>query len=216
MNRAFTLPSSLYAILDPTQSRGRPFLSVLNNLLEGGTAVVQLRAKEIAAREFLRLAVETRRHTSTAGCLFIVNDRVDIALASGADGVHLGQEDLPLAVARRLMGGKFIGISTHDLAQAMDAEQGGADYIGFGPIFGTPTKPTGYSPRGLPMLQEIRKAVKVPIVAIGGITDKSAGEVWEAGADAVAMISNLMGAEDIAGKVRRILALRQASSASSS
>ena len=177
--------------------------------------MIQLRAKGIPSREFFRLAVETRRHTSTAGCLFIVNDRVDIALISGADGVHLGKGDLPLAAARRLMGGRCIGISTHDPAQAKEAERGGADYIGFGPIFGTTTKSTGYPPRGLPMLQEIRKAVKLPIVAIGGISEQNAGMVWAAGADSVAMIGDLLGAEDIKGKVRRILALRQASSASS-
>ena len=215
MSKAFIPPHSLYAILDLDQSRETPFPSVLSALLKGGATMIQLRAKEIPSRELFRLAMETRRHTSAAGCLFIINDRVDIALLTGADGVHLGQGDLPLAEARRLMGRRCIGISTHDLAQAKEAERGGADYIGFGPIFGTTTKPTGYLPRGLPMLREIRKAVKLPIVAIGGISEQNTRMVWEAGADSVAMIGDLMGAENISEKVKRILALCQAPSASS-
>lgn len=164
----------------------------------------------MGSNEFFHSAREMRQLTRRGGYLFIVNDRVDIALASQADGVHLGQEDLPLGVARKLIGReKIIGISTHDLSQAEEAERGGADYIGFGPIFGTTTKNTGYSPRGLAMLREIRKAVKIPIVAIGGITENNVTQVWEAGADAAAMISALMGAEDVAEKVRRILNLRQ-------
>ncbi len=166
----------------------------------------------MAAKELFSLAREVRQMTRAAGCRFIVNDRVDIALATQADGVHLGQEDLPLEVARKLMGReKIIGISTHDLAQAREAERGGADYIGFGPIFGTATKDTGYSSRGLAMLREVRQAVKIPIVAIGGVTEQNVTQVWEAGADAVAIISDLMGADDVAVKVRRILSLHRAS-----
>ncbi|MGH7830683.1 MAG: thiamine phosphate synthase [Candidatus Binatia bacterium] len=203
------LPSPLYAILDPTQTKGRPPVSILSALLVGGAAIVQLRAKEMPPNEFFRLAQEVREHTRSSGCLFIVNDRVDIALASQADGVHLGQDDLPLRVARKLMGKKIVGISTHDLEQAVEAEKGGADYIGFGPIFGTATKQTGYSARGLAMLREVRKAVKLPIVAIGGVTEENVTQVWQAGAVSAAMISDLMAAEDVAEKVRRILALRQ-------
>lgn len=204
------LPSALYAIVDPTQSRGRPLNSILQDLLKGGALWIQLRAKETTSNEFFQLARAARQLTREAGALFIVNDRVDIAQATQADGVHLGQDDLPLGVARRLIREKIIGISTHDLAQAQEAERGGANYIGFGPIFGTATKETGYSGRGLTMLREIRRAVKVPIVAIGGITENNVTQVWEAGADAAAMISDLMGAEDVVSKVRRILSLRQA------
>lgn len=206
-----SLPSPLYAVLDPSQAKGRPLTSVLEALLQGNTRLLQLRAKEMAAKELFSLAKEARQMTRSAGCRFIVNDRVDIALAAEADGVHLGQEDLPLEVARKLMGReKIIGISTHDLAQAREAERGGADYIGFGPIFGSATKDTGYSPRGLAMLREVRQTVKIPIVAIGGITENNVTQVWEAGAAAAAIISDLMGADDVAGKVKRILALRQA------
>ncbi len=173
--------------------------------------MIQLRVKDKTANEFLQLAVELRKQTSQAGCLLIVNDRVDIALACGADGVHLGQDDLPLAAAKRIMGNRLIGISTHTLEQAKEAERGGAHYIGFGPIFGSMTKETGYSPRGLPMLQEIRRAVRLPIVAIGGITETNVKEVWRAGAHGAAMISDLIAAKDIVEKVRRVLAQAQSS-----
>ena len=203
------LPSPLYAILDPGQSKGRPAIRILADLLNGGAKLLQLRAKEMTSNEFYRLAIEARELTRQAGCLLIINDRVDIAMASQADGVHLGQEDLPLETARRLMGRtRLIGISTHDLRQAQDAEGADADYIGFGPIFGTSTKETGYSARGTAMLKEIRKAVKIPIVAIGGITEDNVTQVWDAGADTAAIISDIMRTEDVADKVRRILALR--------
>ena len=163
----------LYAILDPEQTRGRPAELVLRQLLEGGVKILQLRVKSMAPREFLTLAHQARAQTRAAGCQLIVNDRIDIALACHANGVHLGQEDLPLAVGRKLMGEKIIGISTHDVEQAKVAERNGADYIGFGPMFGTQTKATGYSARGVEMLKQIRAAVKIPIVAIGGITEQN-------------------------------------------
>ncbi len=215
MSSSFRLPSPLYTIFDPSQNTHSPPLSVVHHLLKGGSSLIQLRIKEKPANEFLQLAVEIRRLTSQAGCLLIVNDRVDIALACGADGVHLGQEDLPLAAAKRIMGNRFIGISTHTLEQAKEAERGRAHYIGFGPIFGSMTKETGYAPRGLPMLQEIRRAVRLPIVAIGGITETNVKEVWQAGAHGAAMISDLIAEKDIAEKVRRVLAQTQSSSASS-
>ncbi len=215
MTRAFTLPSRLYGIYDPTQSGGRHLNKVLKDLITGGGRVVQLRFKELPAKEFLDLALEAKRETARVGCLLIVNDRVDVAMAAGADGVHLGQEDLPLAAARRIMGRKIIGISTHNLSQALEAQQGGADYIGFGPILGTRTKQTGYAPRGLDMLREVRRAVSLPIVAIGGLSEENVREVWQAGADAVAMISSLLRAKDISEATQRILALAQPSSASS-
>jgi thiamine-phosphate pyrophosphorylase len=203
-------PPPLYAILDPEQSKGRANETVLRELLEGGIKLLQLRAKAMTAGDFLQLASVTRRLTRSYGCRLIVNDRVDIALACEADGVHLGQEDLPLHAARKLMGDKMIGVSTHELEQAREAERDGADYIGFGPMFGTTTKATGYSARGLEMLRRVRAAVKIPIVAIGGITEANVAEVWQAGADSAAIISDLLGVADVPDKVKRILALRQA------
>ena len=205
--RVFSSP--LYAVLDVEQLKGRSLGAVLEGLLQGGVSIVQLRAKALPAGEFLGLAREARRQTRVHNCLLIINDRVDIALAARADGVHLGQDDLPLAVARRLMGANLVGISTHDVEQARAAESGGADYIGFGPIFGTRTKETGYAPRGLAMLREVRQAVKIPLVAIGGITETNVTQVWQSGADACAMISDLLRAEDIAAKVGRILSLHR-------
>ena len=201
--------SPLYAILDPEQTKGRSAAIMLQELLVGGTRILQLRAKALSARDFLQLARETRTLTQAHGCCLIINDRVDIALASDADGVHLGQDDLPLHAVRKLMSGKIIGISTHDIEQAKEAERAGADYIGFGPMFGTTTKDTGYTARGLDTLRQVRAAVRIPIVAIGGITESNVKDVWEAGADSAAIISDILGAEDVAEKVRRILALRQ-------
>lgn len=204
------LPSPLYPILDAGQSQGRSLESVLKGLIKGGALVLQLRAKELAAKDFLEVGRMVRARTHPAGCLFIVNDRIDIALAADANGVHLGQKDLPLSVARRLMGKeKIIGISTHDLAQAEEAEREGADYIGFGPVFATATKDTGYAARGIEMLRGICQAVRIPVVAIGGISEANVKQVWEAGAQGAAMISDLMRADDVTAKVRRILALHE-------
>jgi thiamine-phosphate pyrophosphorylase len=198
----------LYAILDPEQTKGRSPESLLRELLEGGVTILQLRVKTMAPSEFFELAQRVRSGTKAQGCKLIVNDRVDIALACDADGVHLGQEDLPLASGRKLMGDRIIGVSTHDIAQAKEAEQNGADYIGFGPMFGTTTKATGYSARGVDMLRQIRAAVKLPIVAIGGINEQNVREVWQAGADSAAIISDILGADEVAAKVSRILESR--------
>jgi thiamine-phosphate pyrophosphorylase len=197
----------LYAILDPEHTRGRDCDAVLAELLSAGVALLQLRVKALPAGDFLALARRARAETRARGCVLIVNDRIDIALACDADGVHLGQDDLPLAAGRKLMGDKIVGISTHDLEQAREAERNGADYIGFGPLFGTATKATGYSARGLDMLRQIRAAVKIPIVAIGGIHQQNVRQVWDAGADSAAIISDILGADDIAAQTRRILSL---------
>ncbi len=199
------LPSRLYAIVDTAQTGGRPLDSVVDAMLAGGVAVLQLRVKDPPADEFLRMALTLRERTARAGCLFIVNDRVDIALAARADGVHLGQEDLPLDAARPLVGNKLIGISTHSLEQAEAAERGGADYIGFGPMFPTRTKETGYASRGLSMLESVRRRVAIPIVAIGGITAENVAQTWESGADAAAMISYLTRSDDVEARVRSVL-----------
>lgn len=195
----------LYAILDPEQTKGRSCETVLRELLAAGVAILQLRVKTMTASDFIALAQRARAATRSHGCKLIVNDRIDIALACEADGVHLGQDDLPLAAGQKLMGSKIVGISTHDLEQAHEAERNGADYIGFGPMFGTTTKTTGYGARGVEMLRQIRAAVKIPIVAIGGINERNVRQVWQAGADSAAIISDILGADDIAAKTRRIL-----------
>ena len=202
------LPSRLYAIVDTAQTGGRPLVSVIDAMLAGGVSVLQLRVKDRPADEFLRLALTARERTTRAGCLFIVNDRVDIALAARADGVHLGQDDLPLEAARPLVGEMLIGISTHSLEQAEAAERGGADYIGFGPMFPTRTKETGYGSRGVAMLESVRRRVGIPIVAIGGITAENVARTWNSGADAAAMISYLTQSDDVTARVKDILDLK--------
>ncbi len=202
-----TLPA-LYAILDPEQIDTRSPESVVAQLLQGGAKMIQLRAKAMSSRDFLHLAQRARELTITYDCKLIVNDRIDIALGSAADGVHLGQEDLPLQVGRKLLGDRLIGISTHSLEQAKEAEANGADYIGFGPIFGTATKNTGYTARGLEMLARTRAAVALPIVAIGGISEANIQNVWQAGADSAAIISDILKADEVAAKVSAILARR--------
>ena len=203
------LPSPLYAIVDPEQTGGRPVASVIDSMLAGGVSVLQLRVKDLPADEFLRLALTARERTARAGCLLIVNDRVDIALAAHADGVHLGQEDLPLEAARPLVGEKLIGISTHSPEQAEAAERGGADYIGFGPMFPTRTKETGYASQGPAMLASVRPRVRIPIVAIGGITAENVAQTWNSGADAAAIISYLTRGDDVTARVKEILAIRE-------
>ena len=204
---ALVLPP-LYAILDPEQTQGRAAEDTLRQLLAGGAAIVQLRVKTMAPRNFLEHARFAPPETHAYGCKLIVNDRVDVALACDADGVHLGQDDLPLAAGRKLVGQKIVGVSKHDIEQARDAERKGADYIGFGPMFGTTTKNTGYAARGVEMLGKIRAAVKLPIVAIGGINEQNVTQVWQAGADSAAIISDILGADDVVAKTQRILAAR--------
>jgi len=194
----------LYAILDPEQIRGRAIEDLLGEILRAGVKMLQLRAKSLAAHEFLALAQRVRRETAAHDCRLIVNDRADIAMACNADGAHLGQDDLPLQAGRKLMGNKIIGISTHDIEQAKQAQRDGADYIGFGPMFGTQTKDTGYSARGIDMLKEIRKAVGVPIVAIGSINEYNVRQVWQAGADSAAIISDILGSKNITAKIDAI------------
>ena len=143
-------------------------------------------------KELYKEALSVRKFTLKHRAAFIINDYVDIALAVNADGVHLGQEDMPIREARKLLGeNKIIGISTHSLKQAVDAQRAGADYIGFGPIFKTRTKDAG-SPKGIGSLIEIKKHIKIPVVAIGGITIDNVSEVFKSGADAVAVASGIL------------------------
>lgn len=206
MPDTFHLPSRLYAIADTTQTFGQSITTVVENMLAGGVRVLQLRVKDRSSNEFFGLARTARALTSQANCLLIINDRLDIALAVDADGVHLGQEDLPITAARPLLGDKIIGVSTHSLEQAREAEQAGADYIGFGPLFGTHSKDTGYTPRGLPMLSRVQQAVQIPVVAIGGITGDNVARVWANGAAGAAMISYLT-RRDTAERVAEMLRL---------
>ena len=199
------LGSHFYAMVDPLG--GHEPVALAKLMLQSGATVMQLRFKEASGRDFLAAAAAIADLCREAGATLIVNDRVDIAMLSGADGVHLGQTDLPLAAARKLMGGRIIGISTASVEQAREAQAGGADYIGFGPMYPGGAKHITKG-KGLERLREVRAAVKIPIVAIGGITEQTVPDILAAGADAAAIISDVVLAPDIAAKVRRILALK--------
>jgi thiamine-phosphate pyrophosphorylase len=199
------LSSHFYAMVDP--AGGHDPVALAEILLDAGARIMQLRLKDTPGRDFLNAARAIAEMCRKRGATFILNDRVDIAILAGAHGVHLGQTDLPLDAARRIAGpGKTIGISTHNLEQARAAEDGGADYIGFGPIYpgGLRNNAAGV---GLDDLRAIRAAVKIPIVAIGGITEARVAETLAAGADAVAIITDVVNAPDIVAKVRSILAI---------
>lgn len=175
-------------------------------VLNAGVRWVQYRDKERTRREIYEESVKLRSVTKDFDAALIVNDHTDIALAADADGVHLGQDDLPLKEARKIMGKRIIGISTHSLEQAVNAEKGGADYVGFGPVFHTTTKDAG-SPKGIEMLYEIKKNLRIPVVAIGGITLENLRLVLGTGVDAVAVASAILGGdiEENAGKFMNVI-----------
>jgi len=190
-------------ITDPKASN-LSFEDMTIKVLKGGVKWVQHRDKVRSKREIYEKTVRLRRLTKDFKALFIVNDYVDIAFCVNADGVHLGQDDLPLKEARRILGKKkIIGISTHNLKQAIEAERDGADYIGFGPVFQTMTKDAG-EPKGIDMLREIKTKVKIPVVAIGGINLENIMSVLNTGIDAVAVTSAIL-TGDIEENVRRFM-----------
>lgn len=180
----------LCLILDSKASGRAPAERALA-ALNSGVRWLQYRDKDNSRRYIYMEALRLRGLTRDFGAVFIVNDYVDIAAAVDADGVHLGQDDLPLTEAREIMGHKIIGISTHTLSEAQEAEKGGADYAGFGPVFHTTTKDAGL-PKGTGILRDIKRHLKIPVVAIGGITSGNLSEVIEAGADAVAVASAIL------------------------
>jgi thiamine-phosphate pyrophosphorylase len=199
------LPSSLYVILDRGAAGGRELASLLDAVLAGGCRLVQLREKSLPSVELYPIARALRSRCREAGCLFIVNDRVDLALAVEADGVHVGQDDLPAREARRLLRpGMLLGVSTHDELQACRARDDGADYVAVGSMFPTGSKP-GFQLVGPELLRRVRPEIAVPLVAIGGITVDNVAEVVRAGADAVAVISAVCAAPDPAGAARTFI-----------
>ncbi|MDI6822125.1 MAG: thiamine phosphate synthase [Actinomycetota bacterium] len=188
----------LYVITTEIPVLSRTHIDVARDAIAGGATVIQLREKDRYTRDILRIAAEIKKLTHRSGTLFIINDRIDIALAIDADGVHLGQEDMPLLYARRILGKeKIIGVSVGGIEEAVRAEREGADYLGVGSIFLTPSKSDAGQPVGLGTLSEIRSSVKTPIVAIGGITLNNIEDVLKAGADGVAVISAVACATDV-------------------
>src|SRR5712692_6178124 len=197
VSRSPAPPRGLYLILDQAVAGSLSLTDLVKTALTTGVRLFQLRLKTLHAGEFYGLAAQFCALVRAGGGTFIVNDRVDVAQAVGADGVHLGQEDLPLADARAILGlGKLIGISTHTMNQALEADAGGADYVGFGPIFPTSTKEQPDPVVGIAGLREVRAKVRLPIVAIGGINAKNVREVVAAGADCCAVISAVLSASN--------------------
>jgi len=190
----------LYVITDEQLSNGRSHIEIARFAIEGGADVIQLRDKTASSRKLYEDAIAIRKITRDADVSFIVNDRLDIALAVDADGVHVGQKDLPAKVARRLIGSdKILGVSAETVEQAIQAEQDGADYLGVGPIFeARSTKPDASEPMGLVLLREVQCRCKIPVIAIGGINQQNASETIQAGADGIAVISAIVSAQDIA------------------
>ena len=186
---------------------GLSFLDMTQAVLRAGVGWVQYRDKNASRRKVYEEAIKLKDLAGKHNAVFIINDYSDIALAVDADGVHLGQDDLPVKEARKILGkGKIIGVSTHCIEQALEAEQAGADYIGFGPVFHTSTKDAG-SPRGIELLGEIKNKVSIPVVAIGGINLENIHSVLETGVDAVAVASAILKGdiEENAGRFMEII-----------
>ena len=194
----------LYPVTCERLSQGRSNLEVLRAVIQGGSKIIQLREKNYSKRDLYYLALQFRETTTRAGVLLIINDHLDIALAVDADGVHLGQEDLPVEAARRLASELLIGASSHSLEQALQAEEDGADYINIGPIFSTKTKEEVESVLGPEAIAKISPQIRLPFTVMGGINEENIDQVLAYGARRVAMVTAITKAADIAAKVKSL------------
>lgn len=203
----FSFPDPLYPIADT--GGGGDVLTLVDAILAGGAKLLQLRAKDVPTGELVALAREAQARTARAGAMLIINDRADVAKLVGAAGVHLGQDDLPPAAARKILGaGKVIGFSTHTAAQVETAAAiAEIDYLAFGPIFATASKRDPDPVQGLTGLASARTRCRLPLVAIGGIDRATLAQVRAAGADAAAVIGAIAGAHDPASATRELLAI---------
>ncbi|WP_227765377.1 thiamine phosphate synthase [Zhaonella formicivorans] len=202
--------TDLYAITGEEFSRGRGNLEVVRELIAAGIKVIQYREKEKKALYKYQECLKIRELTKAAGVTFIVNDDIDIAMLVKADGVHIGQEDLPIEKVRELVGAEMlIGLSTHSPEQAQAAMKRGADYIGVGPIYRTATKKDVCAPVGLEYLEYAAKNVSIPFVAIGGIKAHNIREVRQRGARCIALVTEILEAPDIRAKVKELRELLQ-------
>lgn len=201
-----TTDFSLYLITDRHQAGGRPLTEVVRRSLEGGVRAVQLREKDLSGAELCRLAAELRRLTSDFNARLIINDRLDIALAVEADGVHVGVSSLPVAVVRRVMGkGKIIGYSAHSIEEALRAQADNADFVTFGPLFPTPSKAAYGEPCGVKKLANAVSALDIPVIALGGISPANITEALSANVQGIAVISAIMAAADPRGAAASLL-----------
>lgn len=205
------LPEGIYGITAEKFSRGRSNVEVVEEMIRGGVRIVQYREKQKdkSIRDIYEECRIIRKITREQDVLFIVNDFIDIALLADADGVHVGQDDLPVEAVRRLMGDKIVGVSTHAPVQAETAVAAGADYIGVGPIFETKTKENVCGPVGLTYLEYVVTNVSIPFVAIGGIKEHNIRDVARRGAKTVCLVTEIVGAEDIAGMATRLTRMMQ-------
>ncbi len=194
----------LYAIVDTAFLSLDSIYDTALAIIDAGARILQLRAKDIPARTVFQIASGIVKDIPD-DVLFIINDRADIAVVSGAGGVHIGQDDIPCSIVRGILGsGYIIGVSTHSIEEALEAERDGADYISFGPVFPTSTKDAGEA-KGLATLREVKHSVKIPVIAIGGIDEGNLPDVLDTGVDGVAMISHILSSEDVCEKVKRLL-----------
>ena len=192
----------IYPVTCERLSSGRSDLEVLDGLINGGARIVQLREKDLCERDFFRLAEKFRERTAKAGMLLIINDRVDVAIAVGADGVHLGQEDLPVPAALKIAPDLLIGASTHNLEEALRAQDEGVDYVNIGPIFPTGTKDGVKHWLGPGAIPQITARLRIPFTVMGGIKEANIKQVLEMGAGKVAVVTAITQAPDIAEAVR--------------
>ena len=196
---------SLYLVTDRSLSKGRSTAEIVAAAVAGGVSCIQLREKSCGTREFLDEALALQPLLKSRNIPLIINDRLDIALAIEADGVHLGQSDMPIGMARKIAGTSLIiGISAESVEDALRAEQQGADYIGISPVFSTPTKTDTALPLGLEGVRQIRALVDIPLVGIGGIHSDNAESVITAGADGIAVVSAIVSAADPAGASKKL------------
>ena len=186
---------SLYVIANQDLQKNRTIIEVIEEIIQGGATIIQLREKNLPTRTFFEEAQIVRKITKKAGIPLIINDRLDVALAVNADGVHLGEEDLPLKYARKIAPHFIIGYSTDSIDQAREAEKDGANYLGVGSVFPTKTKIDAGMAIGTQKLEEIKRAVSIPVIAIGGITLQNLPKVIQSGVDGVAVISAIISAE---------------------
>lgn len=198
----------LYLITDRRQTRGRQLEEVIEEALKAGVKAVQIREKDMKTRELLSLSLRMKRLTEKYGAKLFVNDRLDIALASGADGVHLGQRSIPPHAVRKACGGKIlIGVSTHSAEEALKAQAGGADFITFGPVFKTPSKLSYGEPVGTNRLGEAAGRTSIPVFAIGGIKAGNAPEALMAGAKGIALISAITASPDVGDSTSKLIGI---------
>jgi thiamine-phosphate pyrophosphorylase len=195
----------LCLIVDAEKMGKKDIISAILEAVKGGVSLVQLRAKKLRTREFLEMSLKISEILKEKNIPFIINDRVDIALSCKADGVHLGQQDLSLFYARKIMGkNRLIGVSINTVNEATEAEQGGADYLGVGPVFFTPTKEDLRPTLGIEGLREIRKIVRIPILAIGGVNAENARKIIDTGVNGVAVVSAILSSENIKKAAREL------------